>query len=84
MKLRAHCDMAPSHQPPPQVRSRIFWNRALWVGILLLMGWATFGIELSVPKLISGFGIAGGTSSARPTVLARGFFLPISGASEYI
>lgn len=76
MKLRAHCDMAPSYQPPPQVRSRIFWNRALWVGILLLMGWATFGTELSVPKLISGFGDSWRYLFGSPDRPGSGFFPP--------
>lgn len=68
--------MAPSYQPPPQVRSRIFWNRALWVGILLLMGWASLGTELSVPKLISGLGDSWRYIFGSPDRPGSGFFPP--------
>lgn len=45
-----------SLQPPASVRSRIFWNRVLWLGVGVLMVWATFDTELSLHKLVAGFG----------------------------
>lgn len=41
-------------EPPAHVKARILWGRLLWVGILLLLFWASFGTEISPQKLLTG------------------------------
>jgi phosphonate transport system permease protein len=43
-------------EPPTSVKSRTFWNQAMWLGIVGLFVWAYFGSEISPIKLINGSG----------------------------
>lgn len=66
----------PNTAPPPAVLRSRLWTRVIWVGIVAMLVWATFGTELSVPKFISGLAESGkllfGTAE-RPD---GGFFPP--------
>lgn len=66
----------PNTAPPPAVLRSRLWTRVIWVGIVVMLVWATFGTELSVPKFISGLAESGkllfGTTE-RPD---SGFFPP--------
>lgn len=70
---------------PPAVRSRIFWNRALWVGIFLLLYWASFGTEISPQKLLSGLERSWLFLVGSPERPGSGFFPPnIDRLGEYL
>jgi phosphonate transport system permease protein len=43
-------------EAPAKVQQQRLWTRVIWLGIAALLYWATFGTELSLAKLISGFG----------------------------
>lgn len=44
----------PDIEPPARVKRARLWTRGVWIGMIALLVWATFGTELSVPKLIAG------------------------------
>mgnify|MGYP000258717405 CR=1 FL=1 len=66
----------PNTAPPPNVLRGRLWTRAIWVGMIVMLIWATFGTELSVQKFFSGLAESGkllfGTAE-RPD---SGFFPP--------
>ena len=66
----------PNTVPPPNVLRGRLWTRAIWVGMIVMLIWATFGTELSVQKFFSGLAESGkllfGTAE-RPD---SGFFPP--------
>jgi phosphonate transport system permease protein len=70
--------------PPAQVRSRQNWNRAMWVMVAVVLVWATFGTEISIPKLISGVGDSYFYLFGRSDRPKSGFFPPdLSRLPEY-
>jgi phosphonate transport system permease protein len=72
-------------EPPAQVKARIIWNRLLWVGIVVMLVWASFGTEVSVQKLIVGLGKSWEFLVGVPERPGSGFFPPdLSRLSEYI
>ncbi|MDX2005468.1 MAG: phosphonate ABC transporter, permease protein PhnE [Meiothermus sp.] len=63
-------------EPPAPVKARIFWGRMLWVGILALLVWASFGTEISVQKLVSGLERSWTFIVGTPERPNSGFFPP--------
>lgn len=43
-------------EPPPDIKRQQWLNRAVWLGVALVMFWATFDTEISPARLISGLG----------------------------
>ncbi|MEY4530241.1 MAG: phosphonate transporter, permease protein PhnE [Deinococcota bacterium] len=41
---------------PAKIIQQRNFSKLVWLGVAILLFWATFGTELSIPKLISGFG----------------------------
>jgi phosphonate transport system permease protein len=62
--------------PPDHVRRARMWARAIALGLVALLVWATFGTELSIPKLISGFGESWKLLVGTPDRPDSGFFPP--------
>lgn len=65
-----------SIEPPVSVRNRIWWNRALWLGIFALLIWALGGTEISIPRLIQGIGGSWDFVFGKPDRPGSGFFPP--------
>lgn len=72
-------------KPPPAVRARILWIRALWLGILGILAWASLGTELSPQRLVEGLGRSWLFIIGTPERPGSGFFPPdTSRLPEYI
>jgi phosphonate transport system permease protein len=54
--LRLETDRPVNIAPPAPVRTRITWNRAMWLALLAVLVWAYFGTEISLPRLVGGLG----------------------------
>lgn len=72
-------------EPPPAVRSRILWSRLLWLGIVGLLVWASFGAEVSPQRLWMGLERSWLFIVGNPERPGSGFFPPdFSRLPEYL
>lgn len=63
-------------EPPPKVKRQQWLNRALWLGLGLVLFWATFGTELSPQRLVTGLGNSWAFVFGSPERPGSGFFPP--------
>jgi phosphonate transport system permease protein len=71
--------------PPSAVRTRILWNRVLWLGILGILVWASFGTEISPQRLLDGLERSWLLIAGDPARPGSGFFPPdTSRLAEYV
>jgi len=63
-------------EPSPAVKSRIVWNRLLWLGIVGLLVWASFGAEVSPQRLWLGLERSWLFIVGNPERPGTGFFPP--------
>jgi len=72
-------------EPPAAVKAQLLWNRLLWVGIVLLLVWASFGTEISPQRLLSGLERSWTLVMGSPERPNSGFFPPdLSRLGEYL
>jgi phosphonate transport system permease protein len=63
-------------EPPPKIKRQQWLNRAMWLGLALVLFWATFGTELSPQRLVTGLGNSWSFVFGSPERPGSGFFPP--------